>query len=91
MMVVRSVAWLPETPRDHFSSPTQLCCPPAPRPPIDGDAATVDESPETTQELATKQAKGAKLASVGRGARGSKVHDTKRAMQDDEYSAAGAE
>ncbi|CAM9817518.1 unnamed protein product [Laminaria digitata] len=56
-----------------------------------GDDDPGDESAEGAEELATKQAKGEKLATVGRGARKSKVHDTKKAMADDEYSQAGSE
>lgn len=57
----------------------------------DGDSAQSEESAAKSEALARKQKKGQKLASAGRGARGSNVHDTKRAMQDDEYSQAGAE
>lgn len=57
----------------------------------DGDNDPDDESAEGAEELATKQAKGEKLATVGRGARKSKVHDTEKAMADDEYSQAGSE
>ncbi|CAM9713929.1 unnamed protein product, partial [Hapterophycus canaliculatus] len=46
---------------------------------------------EHAQALAEKQKKGAKLARVGGGVRGSKVHNTKKAMADDEYSQAGSE
>eukprot|EP00752_Nemacystus_decipiens_P001492 g1466.t1 len=46
---------------------------------------------EHARELAEKQKKGAKLARVGAGVRGSKVHNTKRAMSDDEYSQEGSE
>lgn len=56
-----------------------------------GDEDPGGESAEGAEELATKQAKGEKLATVGRGARKSKVHDTKKAMADDEYSQAGSE
>lgn len=56
-----------------------------------GDSAQSEESAAKSATLARKQKKGQKLASAGRGARGSNVHDTKRAMQDDEYSQAGAE
>lgn len=57
----------------------------------DGDTDPGHEKAEDAEALATQQTKGAKLASVGRGARQSKVHDTKKAMADDEYSAAGSE
>ncbi|CAM9158344.1 unnamed protein product [Pylaiella littoralis] len=46
---------------------------------------------EHAQELAEKQKKGAKLARAGRGVQRSKLHDTKQAMADDEYSQAGSE
>lgn len=57
----------------------------------DGDAAQTEENAAKSDALANKLKKGQRLASAGRGARGSHVHDTKRAMNDDEYSQAGAE
>eukprot|EP00903_Cladosiphon_okamuranus_P012304 g11536.t1 len=41
--------------------------------------------------LAEKQKKGAKLARAGAGARKSKIHNTEKAMADDEYSQEGSE
>lgn len=58
---------------------------------VDGDAPQTEESATKAEALATKQKKGHKLVSAGRGARGSKVHNTKKAMKDDVYSHAGAE
>lgn len=57
----------------------------------DGDGDTVDEKADDAEGLASKQSKGKKLATVGRGARGSKIHDTKQAMADETYSQAGSE
>lgn len=57
----------------------------------DGDDDPGANKAEHAQVLAEKQKKGAKLARVGGGVRGSKVHDTKKAMADDEYSREGSE
>lgn len=59
--------------------------------PTDGDEDPGANKAEHAQELAEKQKKGAKLARVGAGVRGSKVHNTKKAMADDEYSQEGSE
>lgn len=59
--------------------------------PTDGDDDPGENKAEHAQELAEKQKKGAKLARVGRGVPRSKLHDTKHAMADDEYSPAGSE
>ena len=59
--------------------------------PTDGDEDPGANKAEHAQELAEKQKKGAKLARVGAGVRESKVHNTEKAMADDEYSQEGSE
>ncbi|CAM9911930.1 unnamed protein product [Ectocarpus fasciculatus] len=56
-----------------------------------GDEDPGSNKADHAQALAEKQKKGAKLARVGAGVRSAKVHNTEKAMADDEYSQAGSE
>ncbi|CAM9175463.1 unnamed protein product [Ectocarpus sp. 6 AP-2014] len=56
-----------------------------------GDDDPGSNKADHAQALAEKQKKGAKLARVGAGVQSAKVHNTEKAMADDEYSQAGSE
>ncbi|CAN0527597.1 unnamed protein product [Ectocarpus sp. 12 AP-2014] len=56
-----------------------------------GDDDPGSNKADHARALAEKQKKGAKLARVGAGVRSAKVHNTEKAMADDEYSQAGSE